>query len=216
VAALFPPWTNIAARATLVACAALGGGIPLALMAWVRTPNATRQFAPVPQPVPFDHRLHVTGFRIDCRYCHASVERSVTAGIPPTATCVPCHSDTWMRSEELAPVRQSLATNRALQWNRVHILPDFVYFDHAVHVTKGVGCESCHGRVDQMAQVYQAKPLTMAWCVSCHRDPAAQLRPLSAITTMGWRPPVPQRALGNRLTAAYHVRSLTDCTTCHR
>ena len=203
-------------RATLVACAAVGGGVPIALMAWVRTPNVTRQFAPVSQPIPFDHRLHVTGFGIDCRYCHASVERSPAAGIPAAATCVPCHSDTWMRSPQLEPVRRSLATNRPIQWNRVHTLPDFVYFDHAVHVAKGVGCESCHGRVDRMAQVYQAMPLTMTWCVSCHRDPAAHLRPDSAITVMGWRPPAPQGVLGARLAAANHVRSLTNCTTCHR
>jgi cytochrome c7-like protein len=190
--------------------------VPLALMAWVRTPNVTRQYAPVSQPVPFDHRLHVTGFRIDCRYCHSTVERSSTAGIPAASMCVPCHSDTWMKSPQLAPIRQSVATNRPIQWNRVHILPDFVYFDHAIHVAKGVGCESCHGRVDQMAQVYQAKPLTMSWCVSCHRDPAAQLRPDSAITVMGWRPDEPQRVIGQRLMAEYHVRSLTNCSTCHR
>lgn len=214
--ALFPPWANAATRAALVACAAIGGGVPLALMAWVRTPNATRQYAPVSQPIPFDHRLHVTGFGIDCRYCHASVERSATAGIPSATTCVACHSSTWMNSSLLAPVRRSVATNQPIQWNRVHILPDFVYFNHAVHVAKGVGCETCHGRVDRMAQVYQAEPLTMGWCVSCHRDPAPHLRPDSAITVMGWHPTEPQRVLGPRLMAEYHVRSLTSCTTCHR
>lgn len=186
------------------------------MMAWVRTPNVTRRYAPVKQPIPFDHRLHVTGFKIDCRYCHASVERSATAGIPPVSLCVPCHSGTWLRSPQLAPVQQSLAANRPVQWNRVDILPDFVYFNHAIHVAKGVGCESCHGRVDRMGQVYQAEPLTMNWCVSCHRDPAAYLRPDSAITVMGWRPPEPQRVLGKRLVAAYRVRSLTNCSTCHR
>ena len=216
MSALFPPWANAAARATLVACAAVGGGVSIALMAWVRTPNVTRQYAPVLQPIPFDHRLHVTGFKIDCRYCHSSVEKSATAGIPSVSFCVPCHSETWLRSPQLAPVRQSLATNRPVQWNRVTSLPDFVYFNHAIHVAKGVGCESCHGRVDRMGQVYQAQPLTMNWCVSCHRDPAAHLRPDSAITAMGWQPPEPQRVLGERLVAEYHVRSLTNCSTCHR
>lgn len=216
MAALFPRWANAAARTTLVACAAIGGGVPLALMAWVRTPNATRQYAPTKQPIPFDHRLHVTGFKIDCRYCHSAVERSATAGIPAVSLCVPCHSDTWMKSPQLAPVRQAVAMGRPVRWNRVHALPDFVYFDHSIHVAKGVGCESCHGRVDRMGQVYQAKPLTMQWCVNCHRDPVAQLRPDSAITVMGWQPPEPQRVLGRRLMAEYHVRSLTNCSTCHR
>jgi len=216
MAAHFPPWANAAARATLVACAAVGGGVPLALMAWVRTPNVSRRYAPVSQPVPFDHRLHVTGFGIDCRYCHSAVARSPTAGIPAASMCVPCHTPLWLSSPQLAPVRQSLATGRPMEWNRVHTLPDFVYFDHSAHVTKGVGCETCHGRVDQMARVYQIAPLTMQWCVSCHRDPAPHLRPDSAITTMGWRAPEGQPALGRRLIAANNVRSLTNCTTCHR
>lgn len=214
--ALFSPWANTVARATLIACAAVGAGVPIALMAWVRTPNATRRYAPVAQPIPFDHQLHVTGFGIDCRYCHASVERSATAGIPPTATCVPCHSDTWMRSPQLAPVRQSLAANQPLRWNRVDVLPDFVYFNHAAHVAKGVGCETCHGRVDRMPRVYQAASMSMSWCVDCHRDPAPHLRPVAAITAMGWHPDEPQAVLGSRLMTSYHVRSLTDCTTCHR
>jgi hypothetical protein len=216
VAALFQRRTNIAARATLIAAAGIAGGVPLALMAWVRTPNASGQFAPVPQPVPFDHLLHVKGFGIDCRYCHTVVERSATAGIPPTTTCVPCHSATWMRSRELAPVRLSLTTGEPLQWNRVHKLPDFVYFNHAIHVAKGVGCETCHGRVDQMGRVYQAAPLTMGWCVDCHRDPIPYLRPRSEITTMGWRPPIAQVALGRQLATEYHVQRLTNCSTCHR
>jgi hypothetical protein len=159
-------------------------GVPVALMAWVRTPNAERRYQPVAQPVAFDHRVHVAGEHIDCRYCHFSVERSATAGIPPSTTCVPCHSQTWMSSAALAPVRVSVETGKPLHWNRVNPLPGFVYFNHAIHVVKGVGCETCHGRVNQMASVYQATPMTMAWCVSCHRD--------------------------------YHVRRLTNCTTCHR
>ncbi|MEO7986444.1 MAG: cytochrome c3 family protein [Gemmatimonadales bacterium] len=214
--ALFPRWTNSATRAALVVVACVVIGAPLLLMAWVRTPNATGQFAPVRQPVPFDHRLHVTGFAIDCRYCHASVERSATAGLPPSATCVPCHSTLWMQSRELAPVRASLATGQPLRWNRVTKLPGFVYFNHAIHVNKGVGCETCHGRVDQMARVYQAKPVTMHWCVSCHLAPEQHLRPVAAMTTMGWKADMPQAELGRMLKARYQVRDLTNCSTCHR
>jgi Cytochrome c7 and related cytochrome c len=216
MAALFPPWANAAARATLLALACGVIGVPVALMAWVRTPNATGRYAPVSQPVPFDHQLHVTDFRIDCRYCHAAVERSAAAGLPPSTTCVACHNTVWMSSAELAPVRASLATGRPIRWNRVNRLPDFVYFNHAVHIRKGVGCETCHGRVDRMASAMQAAPMTMQWCVSCHVDPAAHLRPVAQVTTMGWTPPLPQRDMGAALQAEYRVRSLTNCTTCHR
>jgi hypothetical protein len=216
MAALFPRWANTVVRATLVAAGCTLVGVPVALMAWVRTPNATRRYQPVAQPIAFDHRIHVTGQRIDCRYCHFSVERSASAGIPPSSTCVACHSETWMSSNELALVRASVATGQPIRWNRVNALPDFVYFNHAIHVAKGVGCETCHGRVDQMAAVYQAAPLTMSWCVDCHRDPAPHLRPLSEITTMGWTPPTPQRAFGEELVRENNVRSLTNCTTCHR
>ena len=214
--ALFPHWTNTVARATLIAVVCTLVGLPVALMAWVRTPNATRQYQPVRQPVPFDHRIHVTGQRIDCRYCHYSVERSSYAGIPPTSVCVPCHSTAWMSSDMLRPVRESIESGRPLRWNRVDALPGFVYFNHAIHVNKGVGCESCHGRVDQMSTVYQAKPLTMGWCLSCHRMPAERLRPVEAVTVMGYTPAVAQARLGPALAAKYHVRSLTSCTTCHR
>jgi hypothetical protein len=185
-------------------------------MAWVRTPNATREYQPVAQPVAFDHRIHVAGQHIDCLYCHYSAERSASAGIPPTSECVPCHSTAWMSSDVFRSVRESIASGHALQWKRVDALPGFVYFNHAIHVNKGVGCESCHGRVDRMGQVFQSAPLTMQWCVNCHRNPAAALRPLNAITTMGFTPTTPQNELGAQLVQKYHVRSLTNCTTCHR
>jgi hypothetical protein len=127
-----------------------------------------------------------------------------------------CHSQLFRGAPVLAPLYAAYAGEAPQQWNRVHDLPDFVYFDHSAHVTKGVGCETCHGRVDQMAQVYQAAPLTMQWCVSCHRDPAPHLRPDSAITTMGWHAGEAEPALSRRLAATYRVRSLTNCTTCHR
>ena len=212
----FPRWTNTLARATLIAVVCVLVGVPAALMAWVRTPNATREYQPVAQPVAFDHRIHVVGQHIDCLYCHYSAERSASAGIPPTSECVPCHSTAWMSSDVFKPVRESVASGHALQWRRVDALPGFVYFNHAIHVNKGVGCESCHGRVDRMGQVYQSAPLTMQWCVNCHRNPAAALRPLNAITTMGFTPTTPQNELGAQLVQKYYVRSLTNCTTCHR
>jgi hypothetical protein len=214
--ALFPRWTNTAVRATLIAALCALVGVPAALMGWVRSPNATRRYALVAQPVAFDHRVHVAGLGIDCRYCHFSVERSAAAGIPPSTTCVPCHDQRLLNSATLAPVRLSAEAGRPLEWNRVHRLPDFVYFNHAIHVAKGVGCETCHGRVDRMAAVYQAAPLTMGWCVSCHRDPAPNLRPASAITAMGRRAPAAQPAYGKQLQTEYHVRELTSCSTCHR
>ncbi|HKO16240.1 MAG TPA: cytochrome c3 family protein [Gemmatimonadaceae bacterium] len=216
MAALFPRWANAAMRAALVVLFLLLAGFPLGLMAWVRTPNATRRYAPVTQPVAFDHRIHAGALRIDCRYCHFSVERSAYAGLPPTQTCVPCHSSSWMAGAPMAPVRASLASGKPIPWQRVNGLPDFVFFNHAIHVTKGVGCESCHGRVDRMAQVHQTAPLTMGWCLDCHRMPEQHLRPVEQMTTMGYTPRESQRVLGHTLAQRYGVRSLTSCTDCHR
>ena len=214
--ALFPRWANAAIRAVLVALFLVLAGFPLGLMAWVRTPNATRRYAPVQQPVAFDHRVHAGALRIDCRYCHATVERSAYAGIPPTETCVPCHRSSWMAGAPMAPVRASLASGHPITWQRVDKLPDFVFFDHSIHVAKGIGCESCHGRVDRMARVTQVAPLTMGWCLDCHRMPERYLRPVSEVTTMGYTPKEPQDVLGRELARRNDVRSLTSCTTCHR
>jgi hypothetical protein len=214
---LFPRWANAAMLATLGMIAVVVVAVPVGLAAWVRSPNATGRLAPVPQPVPFAHVLHAGAFHIDCRYCHASVERSAWAGMPPTNTCVPCHDDAWLASAAMAPVRRSLATGRPIAWRRVNALPDFVFFDHAIHVRKGVGCESCHGRVDRMTVVYQTAPNSMAWCVDCHRAPERSLRPVERVTEMGWSVPADsQLALGRALTRRYDVRVRTTCTTCHR
>lgn len=211
---LFPRWANRAgALAVAVLLAVIIGG-PALLMAWVRTPDLRRQYEPVAQPIAFSHPVHVTGLRIDCRYCHATVERAAYAGLPSTATCVPCHNAVTMQGAMMAPVRASLASGRPISWQRVNGVPDFVFFNHAAHTTHGVGCETCHGRVDRMERVYQAAPLTMNWCVSCHRDPVRQLRPVSAVTTMGYRGPGPH--LGAALTRRYATRDLADCSTCHR
>lgn len=214
--ALFSPRATTLARAALAAFAALLIAAPAAAIGWVRTPWARGEHVRIRQPVAFSHPMHVTGLRIDCRYCHAGAERSARAGVPSTRQCVTCHSRLWLSSAPMAPIRQSVATGRPIPWARVTQLPDFVYFDHSIHVHKGVGCETCHGRVDRMETVTQAAPLTMQWCVDCHRDPAPALRPVEAITAMGWTPGASSDSLGRVLEARYLVRRLTNCTTCHR
>jgi hypothetical protein len=214
--ALFPPWTNTAYRVVLTLLAVTIVGLPTALCIYVRTPYITDQRYPIVQPVEFDHRHHVQDDGIDCRYCHASVDRSPWAGMPPTATCMGCHGQIWNQAAHLEPVRRAFFTDAAIPWRRVHQLPDFVYFDHSVHVTHGVGCQTCHGRVDRMGKVFQVQPLTMGWCLGCHRNPEPHLRPLDQITSMTWTPPGDPAALADRLARQYGIRHLTSCTTCHR
>jgi Cytochrome c7 and related cytochrome c len=168
------------------------------------------------QPVQFSHQHHVQTVGLDCRYCHTSAETAAFAGIPPSKTCMNCHSQIWSTSPYLEPVRASVRENRSLRWRRVHDLPDFAYFNHSVHVKKGVGCETCHGRVDQMPLMLQEKSLQMEWCVECHRAPAKYLRPRSEIYTMGYRPAEAQSVLGPRLVLEYHVNPRTSCSACHR
>ncbi|MGH9887069.1 MAG: cytochrome c3 family protein [bacterium] len=203
-----------------MALAAIGIGVPLALMVWVRSSFATGEHATIVQPVPFDHRIHAHALRVDCTYCHATVTAAAPAGLPPTAACVGCHNKSLLASAPFAPVRTSLATHTPIAWRRVNALPDFVFFNHSIHIAKGVGCETCHGRVDQMAQVSQATPLSMGWCLSCHRDPAPNLRPRSEITTMGWAAAnhagSDSAATGERFMQEYGVARLTTCSTCHR
>lgn len=170
----------------------------------------------VEQPLQFSHAHHVGDDGIDCRYCHTSVETSSFAGIPPTQTCMNCHSQLWVDSPILEPVRASLREDRSLHWTRVHDLPDFVYFNHSIHVKKGVGCETCHGRVDQMPLMYQQNSLQMEWCIGCHRAPEQFVRPREEVFTMGYRPPVAQEVLGPQLVREYAIQSLTSCSTCHR
>jgi hypothetical protein len=218
MAALFPWWANSIARASLLVLVTLLIVVPLGLMVWVRSSFATGQHADVRQPIPFDHRVHAGALHIDCRFCHSTVEIAAPAGLPPSTTCVNCHSKGLRESSLFAPVRNSIETGRAIAWNRVNALPDFVFFNHSIHVAKGVGCETCHGRVDRMSQASQAAPLTMQWCVSCHRDPSPHLRPTTEIATMGWHPDsASDVALAQASLAREHrVRSLTSCSTCHR
>jgi len=173
---------------------------------------------PAEQIVPFSHKHHVGDIGIDCRYCHTAVEQSAFAGIPPTHTCMTCHSELFTQQPMLAPVVQSFASGDSLQWNRIHDLPDFVYFNHSIHIAKGVGCATCHGPIDRMPLTWRVAPLTMQWCLDCHRAPEKYLRPVERVFDMAWRPSGDQLALGRRLVAAYHIHksSLTDCSTCHR
>lgn len=171
------------------------------------------------QPVPFSHEHHVSGLGIDCRYCHTSVEQSSFAGIPPTNTCMNCHRQIWNTSPTLEPVRESYRTNRSIQWTRVNDLPDFVYFNHGIHISKGIGCESCHGRVDRMPLTRQENSLQMEWCLNCHRHPERYVRPRDQVFTMGYQPAEDQETLGRRLVVEYKIqdqRTLTSCNTCHR
>jgi Cytochrome c7 and related cytochrome c len=213
---LFSRRANRIMRAGLLFAAALVVGVPLLLMGWLRTPAARSQHAAVVQPVPFDHLLHVSALRIDCRYCHDLVERAPVAGVPPTDRCIACHNWVTLNGPLMQQVRRSAASGRPIPWVRVNSLPDFVFFNHAVHVNKGVGCETCHGRVDTMSRIEQTAPLTMSWCLDCHREPERYLRPVEAMTAMGWTPNRPQLELGRELVQRYHVRQLTYCTTCHR
>ena len=169
------------------------------------------------QPVPFSHKHHVTGMGIDCRFCHTTVEETAFAGIPPTETCMSCHSQIWTEAPILEPVRASYRDNTSIQWTRIHDLPDFVYFRHDIHINKGIGCETCHGRIDRMPLARKAETLNMEWCLDCHRDPSKFIRPREEVFNMAWTPPVDQEAAGRKLVQQYGIQKsqLTDCSVCH-
>ncbi|HVY48502.1 MAG TPA: cytochrome c3 family protein [Minicystis sp.] len=212
---VFPPWSNGVFRGALGVAAFGVVAVVLAPMVWVRSPARRNEFLPVDQPVEFDHRHHVADEGIDCRYCHNTPDRAPTAGMPSTDKCMGCHAQIWNQSIMTDPIRRSYFSGQPIPWNRVYQLPDFVFFNHEAHVTHGVGCSTCHGRVDRMPRVYQVVSLTMGWCLDCHRDPAKHLRPLDEITDMRWLPEE-HPAEAEATARALHVRSLTNCTTCHR
>ena len=201
----------------VLAAVGLGAvGAISALMIFARVPAGTRELDEVVQPVQFDHRHHVVDDAIDCRYCHQGVEKGASAGIPSTALCMNCHAQVWSKSPRLEPVRQSYFTGKPISWVRVHQVPDFVYFDHSIHVAKGVGCETCHGRVDQMAGIHQVAPLTMGWCLDCHRNPGPNRRPVSEVTNMRWTPPRDAQVRATLLERERPVNPPTECSGCHR
>ena len=213
---IFPKSANAWSKASIGALLGLVVALGAMLPVLQRSDFVTAANTFVEQPVQFSHQHHVGGIGIDCRYCHTSVEVSYSAGIPPTKTCINCHSQIWSTSPYLEPVRSSFRDDRPLRWTRVHDLPDFVYFNHSIHVKKGMGCETCHGRVDKMPLMKQQNSLQMEWCLDCHRNPAKYVRPREEVLTMGYRPAVDQAELGPKLVAEYKIQSLTSCSVCHR
>ena len=215
---VFPPSSNTLAKASIFGAGFLIIFLIYALTTFVRSPFTTKVNVPIEQPVPFSHEHHLN-FGIDCRYCHKSVETSSFADIPPIETCMTCHSQIWLDSPVLAPVRNSYQNKVPLQWTRVNDLPDYVYFNHSIHVNKGFGCETCHGRVDQMPLTWKANTLYMSWCLNCHWNPAKYIRPKDQVFTMGYKPPQDQITMGNQLIKEYKIHSpsyLDDCYICHR
>ena len=212
----FRPGANTIFRLVL-----LGIALTIAFVFWasfliVRSPYEMMQNVPREQPVPFSHKHHVGGLGIDCRYCHQSVEKSSFAGIPATKVCMNCHQQMWAVAPALEPVRESYRTGKSIAWTRVHDLPGFVYFNHGIHVAKGIGCSTCHGRIDKMPLTWQAEPLTMEWCLNCHRHPEDYVRPKARVFEMDYAPPADQLQLGARLVREYNIKSLTSCSNCHR
>jgi hypothetical protein len=217
MAAIFTPGANLNAKLALAgAVGVVLGGIGW-WWGWPRTDYVRHTDWTVEQPVPFSHQHHVEGLGLDCRFCHATVETQGNAGLPPTHTCMTCHSQIWTNAKILAPVRESLANDKPLVWHRINDLPDYVYFNHAIHIAKGVGCASCHGDVAQMPLMHKAKSFTMGFCLDCHSNPAPHLRPKDEIFNTEWHrsKDTPSPAA---LMAQYHVgdRKLTDCSICHR
>jgi len=213
---IFHRSANTIARVSIFGAVFFIAGL-LGLFAEVnRSPWMTGAQVARDQPIQFSHERHVGGNGIDCRYCHTSVEESSFAGIPPTRTCMNCHSQIFANSPFLEPVRESFRSGRSIQWNRVHDLPDFVYFDHSIHVNKGVGCTTCHGQVDRMPLMWQEKSLQMEWCLDCHRAPERYVRPRAAVFRVDYVPPPNQAELGARLVEAYQIQKLTSCSVCHR
>jgi hypothetical protein len=218
MAQIFHPSMKVISRASIILVVIVTG-----IVSWVAweiyvAGYTTDVELPREQPVPFSHEHHVNGLGIQCAYCHTSAEQSSFAGIPPTHTCMTCHSQIWNTSPMLKPVRESYRTQRPLQWYRVHDLPDFVYFNHSIHLSKGIGCETCHGRVDLMPLVWKVNTLYMGWCLDCHRAPEKYIRPKGEVYTMGWVPPSPQSEIGRDLVKKYNVKvsQLSDCSICHR
>ncbi len=229
---IFHRSTNTISRFTIYGFVFVLAAVGWALAQFQRSAWFTRMGEAQTQPVPFSHQHHVGGLGLDCRYCHTSVENSAFAGIPPTRTCMNCHSQIWTDAPMLAPVRDSYRTGQSLVWTRVNDLPDFVYFQHDIHIAKGVGCASCHGPVDRMPLMFAAKSLQMEWCLDCHRAPDKFLRPRDQVFNMEYEQPsagkpvavagvkyTDQRSLGRALIKLYRIRSpndITSCSTCHR
>jgi hypothetical protein len=219
MAQIFHHSTNFISRFSVFSSLFLAGLALTGVLLAARSPYLTNQNVTREQPVQFSHKHHVGDDGIDCRYCHTGVEVSATAGVPPTKTCMNCHSVLFNTSGYLEPVRASYRDDKSIEWVRVHRLADYVYFNHSIHVNKGVGCSSCHGQINQMPLVFQASTLQMEWCLDCHRNPESVLRPRDQVFNMNWKAPADQLEAGKKLAAEYKIRTtseLTSCSTCHR
>ncbi len=212
---VFPRWTNL--LRPLLAVTLVAAPVYVVILVWLGGSPRTQDvgYQPV-QPVPYSHALHAGDLGIDCRYCHNTVEVAAKAALPPTQTCMNCHAKIRTTSPKLTAVRESYATGMPIPWVRVHDLADFVYFNHSAHVRRGVGCVSCHGRVDKMEAVTQVEPLSMGWCLDCHRNPDRNLRPPEMVTRMDWVAPEDPATYGRGLRQANGIEPPTDCWTCHR
>ncbi len=216
---IFPPRSNVFARVSILVVLILLVVITVFLILWLHSSKFNQVGVTVGQPVPFPHSFHVGVVGLNCRYCHDSVDKSGFADLPPTETCMSCHSQIALQSPLLIPIRESWKTGQPVVWSRVNRLPDYVYFDHSIHINKGVGCETCHGRVDQMTTDVKANTFFMSWCLDCHRNPAQYLRPLDKITTMGYKPAGDQAVIGAQLMKQYNIlppTQLINCSICHR
>jgi hypothetical protein len=218
---VFSPRANTLARVSILALVLGLVGVLASLDALHRFAYATEVDVPREQPIPFSHKHHVN-MGIDCRYCHTSVENASFAGIPPTRTCMNCHSMVWSEAPMLEPVRESFRTGKPMEWNRVHDLPQFVYFDHSIHINKGIGCTTCHGPVGDMPLVKKQNSLYMGWCLDCHREPEKFVRPRDQVFATDYvaPPPAEQLAMGKKLVEEYHIDTAADrmlnCYLCHR
>jgi hypothetical protein len=215
MAQIFPSWTNKIPTLAAVVVVCLGTTVIAGFWYYGSPEYVDVGYRPT-QPVPYSHKLHAGDLGMDCRYCHSAVERSAKANVPPTQTCMNCHKLVLPESEKLLAVRESYATKVPIQWNKVHKLPDFVYFNHSAHLNAGVGCASCHGNVAEMDVVRQVKPLSMGWCLDCHRNPDQALRPSSEITNMKWTPPTDQAEFAKRVKEEKRINPPVDCSGCHR
>jgi Cytochrome c7 and related cytochrome c len=216
MAQIFHPSTNTISRVTIFGGLILLIAVVTGLATINESPYITEVGVARTQPVPFSHKHHVGDDGIDCRYCHTSVEESSFAGIPPTKTCMNCHTQIWPDSPILEPVRESFRTGKSIQWTRVHNLPGFVYFNHSIHVHKGIGCVTCHGRVDRMPLMWRENTLYMDWCLECHRAPERFVRPREYVFSLEYQAPADQLALGQKLVKEYRIQKLTSCSTCRR
>lgn len=216
MAQIFHRSTNTIARVSIYGAAFLIAALGWAVYELSASPYVTDVNVAKDQPVPFSHKHHVGELGLDCRYCHTAVETSSSAGMPPTQTCMTCHSQIWVNSPMLEPVRASYRDDKSIQWIRVNAVPDFVYFNHSIHVNKGVACVTCHGPVGDMPLTWRANTLQMGWCLDCHRAPEKFVRPRDQVFSIHYQPPADQIELGRKLVKEYKIQSLTNCTTCHR